>query len=137
MAVISEGIKASEDKGLCFGDYSVKAKLKVEGFEFGGDIYKVKTHNEVTRLEKNGKLLLESVPGSAIHDFNINEKLVSFLAEGQGDTQITLELEPETEYTVFISGVNAGTMKTNVSGKITFSVELENTRHEVKIKKVI
>jgi hypothetical protein len=137
MAVITEGIKANDGNGLCFGDYSVQSKLKVDGFEFGGDIYKVKTHNEVTRLEKNGKLLLETVPGAAIHNFSINEKTVSFAAEGQEDTQITLELEPETEYTVFISGVNTGKMKTNVSGKVIFSAELNGAPSEIKIKKVI
>ena len=137
MAVITEGIKTYDDASLCFGDYTVKEKLKVDGFEFGGNIYKVKTHDEITRLEKNGKLLLESVPGSAIHNFIIDEKNVSFCAEGNEDTQITLELEPSTEYTVFISGVNTGKMKTNLSGKINFSVELNHTDQEIVIKKVV
>ncbi|MDR2903941.1 MAG: endosialidase [Clostridiales bacterium] len=137
MAVITEGIRANDESGLCFGDYSVKAKLKVDGFEFGGDLYKVKTHDEVTRLEKNGTLLLETVPGAAIHNFTINEKTVAFAAEGQEDTQITLELEPETEYTIFLSGVNTGKMKTNVSGKVIFSAELTSAPSEIKIKKVI
>ncbi len=136
MAVISEGIAVC-DSGLCFGDYSVKEKLKVDGFEFNGDIYRVKTHNLITRLEKNGRLLLEAVPGAAIHNFFIDEKRVSFLAEGYNDTQITLELEPETEYTVFIDGFNTGKMKTNLSGKTSFGVELNDKKQEVEIKKVV
>ena len=43
---------------------------------------------------------------------------------GWEDPQITLELEEETEYEILINDTNAGTMKTNLSGKLTLSVEL-------------
>ena len=36
----------------------------------------------------------------------------------------TLELEPESEYEVFIGGTSAGRMTTNLSGKLSVSVEL-------------
>ena len=137
MAVIREGITSMDGSTISFGDYSVEAKLKIDGFEFGGDIYKVKTHREITRLEKNGKLLLEAVPGAAIHEFHIDERLVSFTGEGFENTQMTLELAPETEYTVFIDGVNTGRMKTNLSGKISFSVDLNQKDMDIKIQKVI
>ena len=52
------------------------------------------------------------------------------------DSQITVELEAETEYQVFIDGASTGTMTTNLGGKLSFSVELDaNTKAEVKIVK--
>ena len=39
--------------------------------------------------------------------------------------QITLELAEETEYEIDIDGKSAGTMKTNLGGKLSLSVELE------------
>lgn len=38
--------------------------------------------------------------------------------------QFTLELEPESEYEVVIDGNSAGKMSTNLSGKLSVSVEL-------------
>ncbi len=63
MAVIEELIREEKDGSISFGDYSQQEKQKVEGFEANGDIYKVKTYKDLTRLEKNGSLLLEAVPG--------------------------------------------------------------------------
>lgn len=37
-----------------------------------------------------------------------------------------MEFEPETEYTVYINGTEAGTMKTNLGGKLVLSVEISN-----------
>ena len=45
--------------------------------------------------------------------------------EGPEDAQITLELSEETEYEITIDGKSAGTMKTNLGGKLSLSVELE------------
>ena len=42
-----------ENGTISFGDYTLASKTKVEGFEFQGDLYKVKTFNEITKLEKN------------------------------------------------------------------------------------
>lgn len=67
MSVVNEILKV-ENNYLCFGNYLVTEKQKLENFDFNGDKYKVKTHNEITRLEKNGKMILETVPGlSLIH----------------------------------------------------------------------
>ena len=38
--------------------------------------------------------------------------------------QITVQLEDEREYEVYVDGVSVGGMKTNVSGKLVLSVEL-------------
>lgn len=136
MATIDEVIRLENDKSLSFGNYIVKEKQKVSDFDVSGDIYKIKTHTEVTKLEKNGKLLLETVPGSTIHNLKINEKVTTFSIEGYEDTQITLELESDTNYKIFVDDVNLGKLKTNLSGKINFSVELSSNPQKVKIEKI-
>ena len=102
---------------------AVKAKL--DNFEKDGDIYKVKTFKEITKLERNGLFVYESVPGTAVMDFEETADTVTFTVEGPEDAQITLGLEEETEYEIDIAGAVAGTMKTNLGGKLSLSVELE------------
>ena len=53
------------------------------------------------------------------------KRQVTFTVEGPEDAQITLGLEEETEYEIDIAGAVAGTMKTNLGGKLSLSVELE------------
>ena len=48
----------------------------------------------------------------------------SICVEGEKDAQITIQLEDEREYEVYVDGVSVGGMKTNVSGKLVLSVEL-------------
>ncbi|MDR1066151.1 MAG: endosialidase [Clostridiales bacterium] len=136
MACVEEKIRLETDGTLSFGNYSVSEKQKLDGFEVNGDLYKVKTHNEVTRLEKNSKLLLESVPGSTVHNFKLTEKVISYDIEGYEDTRLTLELEPKTEYRILIDDVNVGKMKSNLSGKINFSIDLSSRPQNVKIEKI-
>ncbi|WP_075720590.1 endosialidase [Roseburia sp. 499] len=135
MAVIEELIR-TEDGSISFGNYTLASKSKVEDFEFGGDLYKVKTFKEITKLEKNGMFVYESVPGTAVHHLQETEAGVSFEVEGNEDAQITLELEDEAEYKVFVDDVNVGHMKTNLGGKLNLSVELnEGVSVKVKIEK--
>ena len=98
---------------------------KLDNFEKDGDIYKVKTFKEITKLERNGLFVYESVPGTAVMDFEETADTVTFTVEGPEDAQITLGLEEETEYEIDIAGAVAGTMKTNLGGKLSLSVELE------------
>ena len=57
--------------------------------------------------------------------------------EGSEDAQITLELEPETEYKVSIDTVSTSGMKTNLGGKLVLSVELgEGKSADVKVEKL-
>jgi len=52
------------------------------------------------------------------------------------DAQFTLELEADSEYVVYMDDVNVGDMKTNLSGKLSVSTELEpNQSVEVKVVK--
>lgn len=132
----TELIKLQNDNTLTFGNHIVKEKTKLADFEVAGDIYNVKSHNEITRLEKNGRLLYESIPGTTVHNFSLGEKEIKFDVEGSTDSQITLELEAEQEYKIYINQVQLGKMKTNLSGKVSFSVDLEKGMQQVNIKKV-
>lgn len=126
MAAVKELLRAENDGTLSFGDYTLSSKTKKDNYEFEGDIYKVKTFAEITKLEKNGMFVYESVPGSAVENFRETENEVSFTVSAGGDVQFTLELEPESEYEVFIDGSSAGKMATNLSGKLSVSVELSD-----------
>lgn len=134
MAVVKELIRVEDDGTLSFGDYSLQQKTKLDGFEYKGDIYKVKTFSEITKLEKNGMFVYESVPGTAVEHLSVTEDTISFRVTAPEDVQFTLELEADCEYKVFVDDVNIGTMKTNLSGKLNVSAELnENESVEVKI----
>ena len=131
-----ELLRAENDGALSFGDYTLEAKTKKDNFEFEGDSYKVKTFAEITKLGKNGMFVYESVPGSAVENFRETGTEVEFTVSAEGDVQFTLELEPESEYEVFISGESAGRMNTNLSGKLSVSVELAADQNvQVKIVK--
>lgn len=136
MAAISELIRTEANGTLSFGDYTLGAKAKLDNYDFNGDKYKVKTFKEITKLERNGLFVYESVPGTAVTDFKQTENTVAFTVEGPEDAQITLELEEETEYEISIDGKSAGTMKTNLGGKLSMSVELEGAdKVAIKVEK--
>ena len=67
MATVKELLRAENDGTLSFGDYTLPTKTKKDNFEFEGDIYKVKTYDAMTKLEKNGMFLYESVPGTSLY----------------------------------------------------------------------
>ena len=43
---------------------------------------KLKTFKEITKLERNGMFVYESVPGTAVNDFSVKDTEVSFKVEG-------------------------------------------------------
>ena len=124
MSVVTELFRSEENGTLSFGDYTLDTKAKKDKIEFEGDMYKVKTFKTMTKLDKNGQLILESVPGSAVHNFAATTDGVAFEIEASEDVQVTLEVEPEQEYRVYIDNINVGNMKANLGGKLTLSVEL-------------
>lgn len=136
MAVISELIRSESDGTLSFGDYTLASKSKKAGFEHLGDIYKVKTFKEITKLEKNESFVYESVPGTTVHHMEMTEDVVRFQVEGEEQAQITLELEAENEYEVLIDDVHIGSMRTNLGGKLVLSVELEGCPRNVYVRKM-
>lgn len=124
MSVISELIRIEEDGTISFGNFELEKKSKLQDFEYRGDLYKVKTFHEITKLERNGMFVYESVPGTAVKHFAVEDRAVAFTVEGRQDAQITIQLENDREYEVFVDGAPVGDMKTNLSGKLVLSVEL-------------
>lgn len=136
MAVIQELICKQDDGTISFGNYQLDKKSKLDNFEHNGDLYKVKTFREITKLERNGMFVYESVPGTTVLNLNTSENGIAFQVEGAEDAQITLGLEDETEYTVYVADTNVGRMKTNLGGKMSLSVELnEGKLVSVRIEK--
>lgn len=137
MSVISELIRTEADGTISFGNYELAQKSKVQDFEHDGDLYKVKTFKEITKLERNGMFVYESVPGTAVNHFKAAGEGVSFEVEAPSDAQITVELEADTEYRIYIDDTDVGTMKTNLGGKLVLSAELESAQKaSVKIEKM-
>lgn len=122
MAVVEELIRIEDNGTLSFGNYQLEEKSKKSDFEFKGDLYKVKTYKDITKLERNGMFVYESVPGTAVNNFKMENGGVTFDVEAATDCQITVELEAGAEYVMYIDGVNAGSMNTNLSGKLSLSV---------------
>ena len=136
MPVIESLIRSEADGTISFGNYKLDTKSKLDKFEHAGDLYKIKTFYEITKLERNEMFVYESVPGTSVFHLQQDGTAMSFEVQGFEDSQITVELEAETEYQVFIDDVSTGTMTTNLGGKLSFSVELDaNTKAEVKIVK--
>lgn len=133
MAVVEELLRSEANGAISFGNHKLAQKAKVENYEHAGDLLKVKTYKEITKLEKNGMFLYESVPGTSVLNFTEEENGVSFVVEGDEDAQITIGLNDDTEYEVFVDGNSIGTMSTGLGGKLSLSVELE-AAGEVPVK---
>ncbi|MCR5586858.1 MAG: endosialidase [Lachnospiraceae bacterium] len=137
MAVVEELIRNEADGSLSFGNFDLPEKKKVSDFEHDGDLYKVKTFKDITKLERNGLFVYESVPGTVVTTFKADEKMIEFNVEGLKDSSVTLELEPETEYKVFINDNDGSVEKTNLGGKLILSLLLEkDSVSKIKIEKV-
>lgn len=124
MAVVNELIRSEANGSISFGNYELGAKTKLSDFEHEGNLYKVKTFNEITKLERNGMFVYESVPGTAVEGFYSTESGVSFTVYGVGDTQITVGLEESTEYKISVDGTLSDQQKTNLGGKLSMSLDL-------------
>lgn len=137
MAVIKELIRKENDGTLSFGNFEFDTKQKKSDFEYEGDLYKVKTFKEITKLEKNGLFVYESVPGTVVTEMKNTDSEMSFMVEGWEDSSITVELEPDTEYKVFVDGTNIGKMKSNLAGKISVSIEVElEKQYKIQVVKL-
>ena len=124
MANVKELIRSEADGALSFGDYSLESKTKLEDFEAGGNLYKVKTFKELTKLERDGLFVYESDPGTAVNSLKLSGDGMEFTVSGAEDAQITVGLLDDREYEVSVGGKCIGKMKTNLGGKLSFSVEL-------------
>lgn len=137
MAVIQELIRKENDGTLSFGNYQLDAKSKLSDFEHEGDLYKVKTYKKITKLERNGMFVYESVPGTAVFHMDQKENELTFDVSGEDTAQITLELEAEKEYEIYKNDSFLGKMRTNLGGKLIFSVELGEDKSDfIKVVKL-
>ncbi len=133
MAVVEELLRSEAEGAISFRNHKLTKKAKVEDYHHEGDLLKVKTYNEMTKLEKNGMFLYESVPGTSVQNFLETENGVEFVVEGDEDAQITIGLTDDREYEVFVDGRSTGIMKTGLGGKLSLGVELE-AAEEVPVK---
>ncbi len=126
MAAVKELIRTEDDHTLSFGDYELAEKAKLSDYPFDGDLYKVKTYRDITKLERNGMFVYESVPGTAVTGLTQDDTGMTFMVEGPEDAQITVEMEADTEYEIFLNGSSTGKVMTNLGGKLNFNAELGN-----------
>ena len=99
MAVVKELIRTEENGAISFGDYELAQKSKLSDYQHQGDMYKVKTFKEITKLERNGMFVYESVPGTAVFNLTQSEAQMDFHVEGPEDAQIT-----SPEHTAYQAG---------------------------------
>ncbi len=137
MGIIENGIVVNADNTLSFGNHLATSKVKIDEFKVSSDTYKLRTYNEVTRLTKNHTLVFESTPGVTVHNFDYSDKKVSFKIEGNNNAQITLELNPDSEYKILFNNKLVDEVKANaISGKLSFSVSFEKKLDEVIIQQI-
>lgn len=135
MAAVSELIRKEDGGAISFGDHTLESKAKVEDFDVLGNLYKVKTFKDLTKLERDGMFVYESEPGTSVNDFKVLENGVSFTVCGDNDAMITVGLKEDCEYSVNVGGRDIGKIRTNLGGKLSFSVELEG-KGEINVKVV-
>ena len=135
MSMKKDLISMESDGKMSFGDYTLDEKSKQSDFEHNGDLYKVKTFKEITKLERNDLFVYESVPGTLVREFEANANGMEFVVEGEETSQITVELESDTVYEVFINEESHGKMQTNLGGKLNLSIDFDNGPMKVLIKK--
>ena len=133
MAEVKELIRSEQNGAISFGNHKLAAKAKLEDFKHDGDLLKVKTFHEITKLEKNGGFLYESVPGTSVHNLTERADGMDFTVEGDQDAQLTVGLMEDTDYEVFVDGESIGIMNTGLGGKVSLSVELA-AADEVAVK---
>ncbi len=117
-------IQVEQDGTISFGDFSLNEKSKKQDFEHQGDLYKVKTFYEITKLERNGMFVYESVPGTTVSHFSESDEGITCLLEGYKASQVTVQLEEETDYKIYEDGLLTGEITTNVSGKLGINIDL-------------
>ena len=135
MSAVTELIRKEQGNTISFGDHTLDVEAKVEDFDVGGNLYKVKTFKELTKLERDGMFVYESEPGTSVNNFEVTGDGVSFTVCGDEDAMITIGLKEDCEYSVNIAGRDVGRMRTNLGGKLSISVELEG-KGEINVKVV-
>ncbi len=138
MPGIESLIQVEQDETISFGNYSLNEKSKKQDFEHQGDLYKVKTFYEITKLERNGMFVYESVPGTTVSNFTETDEGITCRLEGYKASQVTVQLEENTAYKIYEDGEVTGEITTNISGKLGINIDLEDGRPvDLQILKVV
>ena len=135
MSAVTELIRKEDGGAISFGDHTLSTKAKVEDFDVGGNLYKVKTFRELTKLERDGMFVYESEPGTSVNNYEVTPDGVSFTVCGDEDAMITIGLKEDCEYSVNVGGRDIGRIRTNLGGKLSISVELAG-KGEINVKVV-
>ena len=96
-------------------------------------------YNNIKESEKIYNIVKQVSSITHAHDISILGCYiyVRFVVEGIEDSQITLEMESGQEYVAIINGNETGSVKTNLGGKMSLSVELNpGESSSIKISKV-
>ena len=123
MPGIESLIRVEQDETISFGNYSLNEKSKKQDFEHQGDLYKVKTFYEITKLERNGMFVYESVPGTTVSNFTETDEGITCRLEGYKASQVTVQLEENTAYKIYEDGEVTGEITTNISGKLGINID--------------
>ncbi len=124
MAIVAELLRVEEDGTLSFGNHELEEKAKLEDFQHDGDLYKIKTSRTMTKLEKNGLFLYESVPGTSVMNFKETEEGLICKICGNEDAQLILGLEENTSYEIMIEDASYGRVDTKIGGKLNVAMNL-------------
>lgn len=136
MSKHDEIIKINDNNTLRFGNFEAIDKQKVADFDYNGRKLAVKTHKDITVLKADDSLVMETVPGSVVDNFNWTEEKVAFDIIGYKQTMITLGVAPDAEFKVYIDGVETETLRSKASGKISISVDIENVNRALVVEKI-
>ena len=72
MATIKELIRTEAAGGISFGNYELDTKTKLSDYEYDGDLYKVKTFKEITKLERKRNVRIRIRSGN--HSFRYEDR---------------------------------------------------------------
>lgn len=118
---------------LDFGDYNLDEKVK-DTIELNGIKYRVKTHEEITRLERDELMIYESVPGTNVYNFSYNSEEIYFDVEGKGNTSLIIAVNQDKTYNIFVNNEEYLSINILAGGKIQFLINFdENERVAVRL----
>lgn len=124
-------ISININENLDFGCHELDHKSK-EIIEYRGLNVKVKTHSEITRLERDELMIYESVPGTTVTDFSYRPEKISFNVTGMGNTSIIIAVNQNNKYRLMIDDEQYFATNVLSGGKIQFIIDF-NLKDWIKV----
>lgn len=125
-------LKINDDKTFDFGNYENKDKLK-EAIIHNELDYKVKTHSDITRLERDELMIYESVPGTNVRNFSYTSSKIKFNVSGYSHTSIIIGVNQDSVFNLTVDNVDEGEAIFVAKGKLNINLNLENNE-EVSVE---